>query len=262
MFTKKNIHGINVNCSDYTTALAEVEQLVDNGKHSYVCFPDSNLFMLAMRNPDLKDILNRADLTYPDGLSVQKMLKIRYGKCGERVTGPTFMLMAAEHGIPRHWKHFFYGGTPEVVEKLVDQLQKKFPGIEIVGHYSPPFRPLSEEETAEVKRQIESSGADLLWVALGGGKQDRWMAENFDRIDVPVMLGVGAAFDFHSGNRAWAPKWIRDMGLEWLFRLFFGGWKTTCRNIHCVSSAAWILTKDLVAYRLLGKGSRECEKSD
>ena len=254
MFTKKNIHGIDVNCSNYDMALTEVEQLVNGEKHSYVCFADSNLFMLALKNPDLKGILNRADLTYPDGMSVQKMLKYRYGACGERVSGPTFMLLAAEYGIPRKWKHFFYGGTPEVVEKLVCQLRKKFPGIDIAGYYSPPFRPLTEEETAEVKQRIESARTDLLWVGLGGGKQDRWMAQNFEIMNVPVMLGVGAAFDFHSGNRVWAPKWIRTLGLEWLFRFFFGGWKTAFRNIRCVSAIAKLLFKDLVSYRLLGRG--------
>ena len=130
------------------------------------------------------------------------------------------------------------------------ELTRRFPGIQIAGAYAPPFRPLTDAEEAEVKSRIETGKPHLLWIGLGGPKQEFWCAQHLGKFDVPVMLAVGAAFDFISGNRPWAPVWIRRIGMEWLYRAFTGGWRTFFRNLRCVSMVAIkLMTEYLAAER-------------
>ena len=119
----------------------------------------------------------------------------------------------------RKYRHFFYGGEPGVAERLAELLRRRFPAVQIAGVFSPPFRPLSAAEDDEIVTLISNSSPDVLWVGLGTPKQERWMFEHSHRIKVPVMVSVGAAFDMLSGRRKQAPPWLRDRGLEWLFRL-------------------------------------------
>ncbi len=124
-----------------------------------------------------------------------------------------------ERSSARGTRHFFYGGGPGVAESLAERLQARFPGLEVAGTHTPPFRPLSEAEDASVVRLINESRADIVWVGLSTPKQERWMAAHLGRLEAPVMLGVGAAFDFHAGVIARAPAWMQKSGLEWCYRL-------------------------------------------
>ena len=117
------------------------------------------------------------------------------------------------------YRHFFYGGTPRVAEDIISKLRKLFPEIQIAGSYSPPFRPLTTDEEVEIQNKIDSSKADIVWVGLSSPKKDLWMAEHLGVIEASVMVGVGAAFDFLSGHKSQAPRWLQRSGLEWLFRL-------------------------------------------
>jgi N-acetylglucosaminyldiphosphoundecaprenol N-acetyl-beta-D-mannosaminyltransferase len=137
----------------------------------------------------------------------------------ERVYGPDLMLAVCEHSAKRGYRHFFYGGAPGVTEKLAVQLRSRFPGLQVAGTYSPPFRPLTPEEDREVVERINSSQPDIVWVGIGAPKQERWMAEHVGRLCAPVLIGVGAAFDFHGGLKKQAPRWMQKSGLEWSFRL-------------------------------------------
>jgi N-acetylglucosaminyldiphosphoundecaprenol N-acetyl-beta-D-mannosaminyltransferase len=121
--------------------------------------------------------------------------------------------------LAKGYRHFFYGGGPGVPERLIDCLQKRFTGLQVVGGYSPPFRPLTAEEDAEVVQRINAAKPDFVWVGLSTPKQERWMSEHRDRLTAPVLLGVGAAFDFHSGIKKQAPRWMQYGGLEWIYRL-------------------------------------------
>ena len=129
-------------------------------------------------------------------------------------------------------------------------LREKMPDLLVAGTYSPPFRPLAREEEMEVKNRIEESGADILWVGLGAPKQEKWMAEHIEKISVPLMLGVGAAFDFHSGNRKWAPAWIRKIGMEWFYRMLTGGRRVFFRNAKFESAFTCLIIKQAIAERL------------
>jgi N-acetylglucosaminyldiphosphoundecaprenol N-acetyl-beta-D-mannosaminyltransferase len=186
----------------------------------------------------LKKILKSADAVFADGVCLMKLAKLNGTILPERMPGPTFILKACEYGVTRNWSHFFFGGLPGVADELAKRLIALYPGLRVCGTFSPPFRPMTSSETADVKQRIEIANTDLLWVAMGSPKQEFWVAKMLGKIDVPVMLPVGAAFDFHTGIRPWAPALIRKSGMEWLYRMLTGGRATLLRNIRCVSRVA------------------------
>lgn len=248
-----HVNGVSINHSSLDLALSDLEKLIELNAEKYICFLEANLLSRSMMDQQVRDVINRAAIVYPDGVSVAKIATWKSGIPFERVSGPSFLLKACEYGVTHQWRHFFYGGGEGVAEKLAESLRKKIPGVLIAGTYSPPFRALTEEETKEVKRKIEESHADLLWVGLGGPKQEFWMSAHQGKIHVPVMLGVGAAFDFHSGNCPWAPRIIRKMGLEWLWRMISGGRKTFVRNVKCVPRTFAVLMTTFILYKILRK---------
>ena len=226
----------------------------ENSPTRYACFCEANLLSHAVRNPDLRMILDDADCVFADGVASVKLAAIHGNPLPERIPGPTFFLRACEAGIEKGWRHFLYGGAPGVADRLAEKLRSDYPGIQIVGTHSPPFREMGNlAEGEDVLRRIEEVGTDILWVGLGGPKQEFWMAEHRERIHVPVMLGVGAAFDFHSKTRPWAPAWIRRLGVEWLFRMFTGGRSTLVRNARCCSVVALVLMREFWHTRLSGR---------
>ena len=236
-----SIFGIKVNISSLAQAPKELEALLLSARPSYVCFLEGNLLSRLSSDAALREVLNDATLVYPDGIAVLKALRWNSGPSAERVPGPSLLLEACQFGLDKGWRHYFYGGAEGVAEQLAERLSQLYPGLQIAGTYSPPFRELSAAEEDEIKQRIEASGTTLLWVGLGGPKQEFWMARHLSKIKVPLMLGVGAAFDFHSGARPWAPKWVRKLGLEWLFRMFSGGGRTFRRNLVCVPRVATML---------------------
>ena len=129
------------------------------------------------------------------------------------------MLAACEAGLQNGWRHFLYGGKPGVGERLGERLIDLYPGLKISGMYCPPFRSLSLEEEKQVTDEIRAARPDIVWVGLSTPKQEKWMSQFLDRLDVPVLVGVGAAFDFLSGTKKQAPRWMQRTGLEWFFRL-------------------------------------------
>lgn len=173
----------------------------------------------AQHDSSFKEILNAADLIVPDGMPLVWLGRRHGYDLPRRVYGPDLMLAFCEETQAQRYRHFFYGGEPGVAERLADSLKRRFPGMQIAATFSPPFRPLTKEEDEEIVARISRTAPDVLWVGLGAPKQERWMHEHKDRLGVPVMVGVGAAFDMLSGRRRQAPRWMREHGLEWLFRL-------------------------------------------
>jgi N-acetylglucosaminyldiphosphoundecaprenol N-acetyl-beta-D-mannosaminyltransferase len=251
MNSKLILKGFKINDSNLTVAVKEVETLISSKRKSYVCFCEANLLKSALYSKRVTNILAESSLVFPDGKVIQLLAKVHHNKNIERVTGPDFMLTACKYGQAKKWRHFFYGGAEGVADKLTEKLQKKYPDMIVAGTYSPPFTPLTKEQDKDISKMIEAKKPDLLWVGLGGPKQEIWMNEHLNKIDVPVMLGVGAAFDFHSGNRPWAPKWVKKCGMEWLFRALSGGRKTFLRNIKCVTITGSVLIIDYFKYRIL-----------
>ncbi len=245
-----DVHGVPVNVSGKEQALREVETIIKSGKGGYVCFFEGKMLRLALKDASVRKVLNEASLVYPDGIVVSSFASLFLNRHVTRVSGPSFMLDACRYGVERKWKHFFYGGAEGVAEKMAKKLQEQFPGLQVAGCYCPPFRQLTDAEEAGVRKMIEESGADLLWVGLGGPKQEYWMNAHLNSIHVPVMLGVGAAFDFHSGNKPWAPAFFRKHGIEWIFRLSTDFRYMFFKVIGALGQIVPVYTADFFRYRL------------
>jgi N-acetylglucosaminyldiphosphoundecaprenol N-acetyl-beta-D-mannosaminyltransferase len=173
----------------------------------------------AQRDTSLKRVFNSADLVVPDGMPLVWIGRLRGRTLARRVYGPELMLKSCDSGRAKGYRHFFLGGAPGVPEKLSQTLQAQFPGLQVAGAFSPPYRSLTPEEDAEIVAAINASACDILWVGLGSPQQDRWMYEHRERLNVPVVVAVGAAFDMNSGAMKQAPLWVREHGFEWLYRL-------------------------------------------
>jgi len=173
----------------------------------------------AQHDPSFKEVLNAADLVVPDGMPLVWLARTRGFLLKRRVYGPELMITFCEQCGGKRYRHFLYGGDVGVAEKLAGVLCERFPDLVITGVYSPPFRPLTESEDMQITTHLNESRADVLWVGLGTPLQEKWMHEHRHRLQVPVLIGVGAAFDLHTGRKRQAPEWMRENGLEWLFRL-------------------------------------------
>jgi N-acetylglucosaminyldiphosphoundecaprenol N-acetyl-beta-D-mannosaminyltransferase len=214
-----NILGVGVSALNMETALRETESLLDRNGQGYVCVTGVHGIMEAQSDKPFRDILNRSFLTTPDGMPTVWLGRLHGFKHMARVYGPDYMLGLCERSVARGYRHFLYGGKDGVAEELRAQLIRRFPGLRIVGTYTPPFRPLNSEEEEELRSQLESSQADILWCGLSTPKQERFMAAYHHRLPVKLMVGVGAAFDLLSGNLSEAPRWMKRAGLQWLYRL-------------------------------------------
>jgi exopolysaccharide biosynthesis WecB/TagA/CpsF family protein len=173
----------------------------------------------AQHDASFKQVLNATDLVVPDGMPLVWLGQRQGHILRRRVYGPDLLLAFCEESAGRGYRHFFYGGEPGVAERLAESLKTRFPGLNVVGTCSPPFRPLSAKEDEEMLGTIVRAAPDVIWVGLGAPKQERWMHEHKSRLRVPVLVGVGAAFDMLSGKQRQAPRWMREHGLEWFFRL-------------------------------------------
>ncbi|HKV61108.1 MAG TPA: WecB/TagA/CpsF family glycosyltransferase [Candidatus Acidoferrum sp.] len=173
----------------------------------------------AQRDSSFKALLYAMDLVVPDGMPLVWLGRRQGYHLRRRVYGPNLLLAFCEKSVQEGHRHFFLGGEPGVPERLAESLKTRFPGLHVAGTCSPPFRQLNASEDEELVELINRAAPDVLWVGLGAPKQERWMHEHKSRLRVPVMVGVGAAFDMFSGKRRQAPLWMREHGLEWLFRL-------------------------------------------
>jgi N-acetylglucosaminyldiphosphoundecaprenol N-acetyl-beta-D-mannosaminyltransferase len=214
-----DVLGVQVSAIDMGQALATIDGWIARGEQRYVCVTGVHGVMESRQDPELLRIHNAAGMVTPDGMPLVWLARRAGFPHVDRVYGPDLMLACCEASVARGYRHYFYGGSPGVPEQLAERLQTRFPGLQVVGCHSPPFRPLVSREDDTVVECINASGADIVWVGLSTPKQERWMDANRPYLTVPVLIGVGAAFDFHAGLKRQAPRWIQRSGLEWLFRL-------------------------------------------
>lgn len=210
--------GTRVNSASYSHATEVILAWSTQRESRYVCAANVHVLMEAHDSLQYSQIVNSADLVIPDGMPVVWMMRAKGLHNQQRVYGPTLMLHLIEAAVQEKIAMGFYGSTPEVLEALFKRLQGKFPTLNIVFSFSPPFRELSQGEDDEIVRKINESGVQILFIGLGCPKQERWMAKHRGRV-MAAMIGVGAAFDFHAGMKSQAPVWIQRIGMEWLFRL-------------------------------------------
>lgn len=216
---RANILGVGVSAINMQNALAKIDEWIQNNDSQYVCVTPVHSVIEAQNNQPFRYSLNHSGMTTPDGMPIVWMLHRKGHRHVRRVYGPDLMLELCNHSLSCGYTHYFYGGGPGVPELLAEKLKDRFNGLKIVGTHSPPFRALTEAEESEMISTINTANPDILWIGIGSPKQELWMREHLGKIQTRVMIGVGAAFDFHAGLKPQAPKWIRQSGFEWLFRL-------------------------------------------
>ncbi len=175
--------------------------------------------MESQRDEDLRRIFDSAGLVAPDGMPLVWLSRCWGYPHVRRVYGPDLILSICERSLSKHYRHFLYGGDEGVVQRLRARLEQLFPALRIVGIHAPRFRSLTPEEDEKVVREINETKPDIVWVGLSTPKQEHWTAAHVNRLNASVLIGVGAAFDFHAGTKRQAPVWMRNAGLEWFFRL-------------------------------------------
>jgi N-acetylglucosaminyldiphosphoundecaprenol N-acetyl-beta-D-mannosaminyltransferase len=228
-----NVLGVKVSAVNLHSAVHLAGRWITTGNHAYICVTGVHGVMESQSNPELRSILNRALINTPDGMPMSWVGHLQGFREMDRVFGPDFMTEMCRLSVERGYRHFLYGGKPGVAEELKETLEKRFPGLQVVGTYTPPFRKLTSEEEKEMMAQVVESRPHILWVGLSTPKQEHFMAQYVGRFPVPLLVGVGAAFDYHTGRIRDCSEWIKRAGLQWLHRLLQDPgrlWKRYLRN--------------------------------
>jgi N-acetylglucosaminyldiphosphoundecaprenol N-acetyl-beta-D-mannosaminyltransferase len=217
-----NILGVGVHAIDIQIALQVCDSAVQDSSSSkaqYVCITGVHGIMEAQSDHELRGILNRSLLTTPDGMPTVWIGRLSGFHLMRRVFGPEFMSAFCRVSVERGYTHFLYGGEIKVAEELQKNLERLYPGIKIVGTHCPPFRPLNPEEEARLIETFSDLKPQVTWIGLSTPKQERFMARYASKLNTKLMLGVGAAFDYHTGRIMDAPAWMKECGLQWAHRL-------------------------------------------
>ena len=216
---RANVLGVGISALNLDLAVEAVGEALEHKRKGYICVTGVHGVSEAQHDPAFRAILNHSFLTTPDGMPTVWMGRWQGFRQMRRVYGPDLMLRVCEFSRTRGYTHFLYGGAPGVAEELKARLEQRFPGLKIVGTYTPPFRPLTAAEEQQLRDLVEAARPDIFWVGLSTPKQERFMAQYWQKLGATLFFGVGAAFDFHAGRMRQAPLWMRRHGLEWLFRL-------------------------------------------
>ena len=215
-----NVLGVGISALDERRAVAEVEGWVTRGERHWVNVCTVHTVMECRKSERLRGIVNGGGLATPDGMPLVWLCRAAGHRDAGRVYGPDLMLALCRRSQVTGHRHYFYGGTPDVTEELVDRLLWQFPKLQVAGWHAPPFRPPDTPEEPAVLAKIDSARPDVVWVGLGTPKQDYWVGRHRPLLIHPAaLIAVGAAFDFHAGRLPQAPRWMQRAGLEWLFRL-------------------------------------------
>ena len=219
MTKRINVLGVGISVLNLGNALTAIADAVRERRQGYICVTGVHGVMEAQDDANFKKILNDAFLCTPDGMPMVWAGKLNGHAEMSRVYGPDLLLDVCAWSETSGAKHFFYGGADGVAELLAQKLKLKFPKLKIVGTFTPPFRALNADEENKLREQVAAARPDIFWVGLSTPKQEKFMAEFLPKLDATLMIGVGAAFDFHSGRVKQAPRWMQRSGLEWLYRL-------------------------------------------
>jgi N-acetylglucosaminyldiphosphoundecaprenol N-acetyl-beta-D-mannosaminyltransferase len=244
-----NILGVGVSAIDTIMALHTIDDWIARCDPHYVCVTTVHGVMESRRDPALQQIHNRAGMVTPDGMPLVWLCRLMGFGYVERVYGPDLLLAVCQGSVEKGYRHFFYGGVPGVAEILATRLQARFPGLQVAGVDAPPFRPLRPAEDQAAVEHINAARPDIVWVGISTPKQERWMAAHIGRVVAPVLIGVGAAFDFHAGLKTQAPRWVQRSGLEWLFRLAMEPRRLWRRYLINNPWFLWLILHQLVGRR-------------
>ena len=219
MTNRVNVLGVGISVLNLPSALEAIAGAIQMRRKGYICVTGVHGVMEAQGDESFRRILNAAFLCTPDGMPMVWMGRLRGHAAMRRVYGPDLMLEVCAWSETSGCRHFFYGGAPGIAEELRDRLTKRFPRLQVAGCYTPPFRPLNAAEEVQLEEAVRAARPDILWVGLSTPKQEQFMAAFLPKLEVTLMVGVGAAFDFHAGRVSQAPRWMQQSGLEWFDRL-------------------------------------------
>ncbi|MGX9418440.1 WecB/TagA/CpsF family glycosyltransferase [Vibrio sp. WJH972] len=244
------ILSMDVNITDISYTMKYLDHLVSLKSGAYVCVSNVHMCIEVYRSPEFQDIVNKADFVIPDGKPLalaQRMLGHRQAR---QVRGQDIMDAICQHSGSKMINIGFYGGSSiELLNQIKSKLRKRYPDINITYSFSPPFRPLTDEENQKVISDIHTADVDILFVGLGCPKQERWMADHKESLNC-VMLGVGAAYDFIAGSKKHAPRWVQAIGMEWFFRLCSEPRRLWKRYLSTNPSFLWLFSKQLFRARV------------
>jgi N-acetylglucosaminyldiphosphoundecaprenol N-acetyl-beta-D-mannosaminyltransferase len=215
-----SVLGVPLALSDYDDTREWIDAMIAHGEQGYICVAATHTIMVCHEDPELREAVLNSSLTVPDGQPLVWAMNALGGNLTDRVYGPDLMARYCERAAANGTRMYLYGGRNQgALVQLALNLRQSYPGLKIVGGYSPPFRDLTEEEEDAIVDEINGTQADVVWVGVGAPKQEKWMAAMRSRLDAAVLVGVGAAFDFHAGLVPQAPDWMQSAGLEWLYRM-------------------------------------------
>jgi N-acetylglucosaminyldiphosphoundecaprenol N-acetyl-beta-D-mannosaminyltransferase len=214
-----NVLGVGISPINMTEALEQIDAWIAARDRQYVCVCNVHSVMECRRSPEVRRVFNRAGMVTPDGMPLVWLLRNAGYAHVSRVYGPDLMLAAMEHSQARGQRHYFHGGLAGVSEELAAVMRRRFPGVVIAGAGTPAMGTAQELCNDDVAESINQAEPDIVWVGMSSPKQDLWMSCMRSRLSAPVLIGVGAAFDFHTGRVPQAPRWMMRSGLEWLYRL-------------------------------------------
>lgn len=262
-----HIMGLPLSTESHAQVLDRMAEVITRGESGhYISITNTESMYHGVRNALHGKHIREADFSLCDGVGVI-VAGWFWGHRIERFNGPVLQLQASEVGQARGWRHFFYGGKEGVADEMARRLKQYFPDLVVCGTYCPPFRDLTADEDEQVVRDINAAKPDIVWVGLGLVKQERWIQEHLNRVRVPWMVGVGAAFDYHAGTVPWAPPLLRALGLEWLFRLIIQPKLRAKRywwSLVFVLESAWrgLLTLQFLRRRRPPAGSAPAPRAD
>lgn len=248
---KVDVLGVPISAVTWNRVFDAIDNWITSRDPHFVCVRDVHGIVLCQKDEQLARIHQQAGMVTPDGMPLVWIGRVK-GANIERICGPDLMPKLCALSVEKGYRHLLYGGRPGVATALKETLETAHPGLQIVGALTPPFGPLSMKDETELEDFIRQTKPDVMWVGLSTPKQEIFMAKYVERLGVPVMLGVGAAFDIHAGLKARAPKWLRKTGFEWTWRLMHEPHRLGPRYIRTIPGFCWLMLKRAFRSRVLG----------
>jgi len=242
---------VNVSVTDLEHASQTIGSWIQNRVKTYVCIAPVATIVECQYDEKYRQIINNSGMTTPDGMPLVWLGKMNGRNDVQRTYGPDLLKKMCDYGLSKGLCHYFYGATDQTNMLLIDKLKKDYSNLNIAGTYSPPMNDDGTGEDQVIIDQINNLNVDILWVGLGSPKQDYWMAQHRDKLNVPVIIGVGAAFDFIAGTKKQAPRWMRSSGLEWLFRLCCEPKRLWKRYLIGNTTFLYLILKEIVKKKFL-----------
>ncbi|WP_218147132.1 WecB/TagA/CpsF family glycosyltransferase [Paenibacillus sp. CF384] len=237
-----NILGVNVAAINMKWLLDYLNENIEKLAGDYICVSNVHTTVISYEEPEYRAVQNGGILAIPDGGPLSSIGRKRGYENMARTTGPSLMEEVFQVSVEKGYRHFFYGSTEETLNKLHTKLKDSHAGIEIAGLYSPPFRPMTDEEDKAIVELINASKPDFIWVGLGAPKQEKWMAAHQGKVN-GLMIGIGAGFDYYAANIARAPEWMQNHNLEWLYRLIQDPKRLFKRYFHTNTRFIWLVAR-------------------